>query len=109
MERRVVDQAEKLQEMSMEWVKRGNDNYRMYKACDLQWNGYILGSEKYNAEFEIGNSHVACARNGGPFAVMNKRDNFLSGSTHLLKDHIAIFNACGILTAKVMVGRSASG
>jgi hypothetical protein len=103
MERRAVDQADKLQEASVDWVRRGNDSYRIYKTCDLQWSTFIIGTEKHNSEFEIGCSHVACARNGGPFAVMNKKDNFLSGGTHMLKDHIGIFNACGKLTAKVMV------
>jgi len=98
----VQDIAEKLQDLSVEWQELGKAHYRMYKMCDLQWSTFIIGTEKYNAEFEINGSIVASARNGGPIAVMNRKDNFLSGASHLLKDHIGIFNACGKLTGKVM-------
>ncbi len=98
-----ADIATKLQDLSSDWVKRGNVNYRMYKMCDLQWETFIIGSDKYNADFEIGGSLVACSRNGGPVSVMNKKGNFVSGGTHLLKEHIGIFNACGKLITKSAV------
>ena len=98
-----VDIVEKLEDTVAYWEKLGAVNYRKYKMCDLQWKTFIIGSEKYNSEFEISGSLVACARNGGPIAVMNKKGNFLSGGTHMLKDHIGIFNACGKLISKVTV------
>jgi len=99
----MTDIAEKLQELSTEWVKRGNVNYRKFKMCGLQWATYIIGNEKYNCDFEICGSLVACSRNGGPIAVMNKKGNFLSGGTHMLKEHIGIFNACGNQICKIPV------
>jgi len=95
--------ADRMQEMSVEWQKRGNVNYRSFKMCDLQWTTFIIGQDKYGAEFEISGSIVAAALNGGPIAVVNKKNNFLSGGSHLLKDHIAMFNACGKLIEKVTV------
>ncbi len=71
--------------------------------CDLNWSSYILGGDKFNAEFEILYTHVAVAANGGPVALMNKRSHLLSGSSHLLKKHIAIFNGSGNLITKIPV------
>jgi hypothetical protein len=98
-----IDIAEKLQEYAAEWVKRGNVNYRMYKMSSLQWTSFIVGQDKHNGEFEIGGSLIACGCNGGPIAVMNRKGNFISGATNLLKDHIVIFNACGNRISQVAV------
>jgi len=98
-----VDIAEKLQEHAAEWVKRGNVNYRMYKMSSLQWTSFIIGQDKHNGEFDINGSLIACGRNGGPIAVMNRKGNFISGSTNLLKDHVVIFNACGNRISQVVV------
>ena len=98
------DISEKFQELSLEWVKTGNANYRMFKMCDLQWIPFILGPDKdCNSEFDINESRITCAKNGGPIAVMKGENVLLSGSSHLLKNHIGIFSACGLPIAKLPV------
>ena len=98
-----VNIAEKLHDLASEWVERGNSKYRMYKMSELQWTTFILGTDKYDAEFEISGSLVACSRNGGNIAVMNRKGNLLAGGTHLLHEHLVIFNACGILQSTIPV------
>ena len=98
-----VDIAEKLHDLASEWVERGNVKYRMYKMSGLQWTTFIIGADKYNAEFEISGSLVACGRNGGNIAVMNRKGNLIAGGTHLLHEHVVIFNACGMLQCKIPV------
>lgn len=98
-----IDIAKKLQEMAAEWVKLNTTTYRMYKMSSIQWTSFIIGQDMCNAEFDISGSLIACSRNGGPIAVMNRRGNFISGSTHLLKDHIVAFNACGKRIGQITV------
>ena len=90
------DIAERLQELSLSWYKLGNTNYRLNKMHPLQWTKTIFQTENFDMEDML----IACSRNGGPIAVAKKPGRLIYGNDSLLKEHIGIFNGCGVLIAK---------
>jgi len=88
-----VDIAEKMQDEASEWAIREDASYRKFKTTELQWESYIV-KNAHQTQFEIANSWVAAAPNGGGLAATARKGLFISGD-YLLRDNIVIFGGNG--------------
>lgn len=96
-----VDMAEKMQDEASEWAIREDASYRIYKTTDLEWESHIV-KEAHQSQFEIANTWIAAAPNGGCIAAMSRKGAFFSGE-FLLREHIGIFEGSGKLVTAVPV------
>lgn len=98
--------GEDFQESATEWISMESGKeiifYRRYKMNSLQWNSYIIGKAGVG-EFDLESSLLACGRNGGCIAVVKRKGDFVEGGTNMLRDHLIVFDACGVHKATIAV------